>query len=289
MSQKLAYHLVVHAMEARSGMSAMQRFLTSIQSVICGHVDYNRYRCAAERRRRQGAKESSIDRDVRDVFHLDLNPVMRTAYVMRDRWAVAQAYNRYNASAHLAVKTEVQVLQSPSQSPGPLVLRRTVAQDQSDQELCRMGTLLVLEQVFERVERNALSAEVRMPSLVDSADALGVRSSVAGELAGLFDSEGGMTISEAARRLGCHQRTMERQLQRDGTRAEVVRMAARILRVQQRLLGSDNLTSIAHEEGFSDLAHMSRSIKASCGLSPTQLRQMMLGAKPSKAPISTVA
>jgi len=73
-----------------------------------------------------------------------------------------------------------------------------------------------------------------MSGLSDSAKALGAPDSSSAEMARPFEAEGPMTIAEAAQRLGCHQRTLLRQLHPEGTRAEPIRMAARILRAQQR-------------------------------------------------------
>lgn len=51
-------------------------------------------------------------------------------------------------------------------------------------------------------------------------------------------------------------------MKKEGTTAEGIRMATRILRAHQRFTGTESLTTIAHDEGFSDLAHMTRSFKA---------------------------
>jgi len=64
-------------------------------------------------------------------------------------------------------------------------------------------------------------------------------------------------------------------LKKEGTTAEGIRMATRILRAHQRFTGTESLTTIAHDVGFSDLAHMTRSFKASCGMTPTLLRQVL--------------
>jgi len=104
---------------------------------------------------------------------------------------------------------------------------------------------------------------------------LGLEGSAAAQLASLFEAQGFLPIGEAAKALGCQLRTLERHLKREGATAEGIRMAVRILRAHQRFMGPESLTTIAHEEGFSDLAHMTRSFRASCGMTPTLLRQVL--------------
>jgi len=88
MGGRLAYHLVVRAMEARAGVSPMQRFIATIQSVVQGHLDYSRYVAAGEQRARQGAGAESIARDLRDFFQTDLNPAVRSVHVKTSQSAV---------------------------------------------------------------------------------------------------------------------------------------------------------------------------------------------------------
>jgi AraC-like DNA-binding protein len=43
-----------------------------------------------------------------------------------------------------------------------------------------------------------------------------------------------------------------------------------------RLWSAASLTEIAFEMGFSDLAHMTRAFRSSCGMAPSQLRRLAL-------------
>lgn len=59
-----------------------------------------------------------------------------------------------------------------------------------------------------------------------------------------------MPIAELARKLGCHQRSLERKLKAEGLTAESLRQAVRMIRATDRLGSSDSLTTIAIEEAL---------------------------------------
>lgn len=135
---RLAYHLVVRAMEARTGVTPMQRLVSTIQSVVQGHLEYNRYLEAGERCAREGAGPESIARDIRDFFHTDLNPAIRGAHGWASQSAVAFAYNSYNLSAQIALKTEISLKFDAAFDSSGLATRRTLVQSTSIQG--RSGT-----------------------------------------------------------------------------------------------------------------------------------------------------
>lgn len=72
------------------------------------------------------------------------------------------------------------------------------------------------------------------------------------------------------------QRSLERKLRAEGLTAEALRQAVRMVRATDRLGSDDSLTTIAIEEGFSDLSHMTRSFKTSAGMQPSLLRRLLL-------------
>jgi len=286
MPTRLAYHLVVRAMEARAGVTPAQQLVAALQSVVHGHLDYNRYVAAGEHRARQGAGAESVARDLRELFQTDLNPAVRGACGLSSPSAVAFAYNSYNQSAHIAVKTEISL--KPGTGAGDhgsgVSTRRTLVQSTVDLALCRTATLLVFDELqSQAVSHRSAQHRPGMKRVADVAAILGVEGSPVAQLAALFETQGFMPIGDAARALGCHQRTLERQLKREGTTAEGIRMATRILRAHQRFTGTENLTTIAHDEGFSDLAHMTRSFRASCGMTPTLLRRVLQAGKAATA------
>lgn len=113
------------------------------------------------------------------------------------------------------------------------------------------------------------------PSLLSVARHLGVEHSTAAEVALVFEGEGHVSIVEVAALLGVHQRTLERRLRSVGLTADALRQAARLMRATNRLAQTDSLTTIAADEGFADLAHMTRAFRASCGMPPSLLRKLL--------------
>lgn len=129
-----------------------------------------------------------------------------------------------------------------------------------------MAILLVFDELLAQVERKCFAGQPSgMKRLDDVAGSLGLEHTAVAQLAALFQAQGFMPIGEAARALDCHQRALERNLKKAGITAEAIRMAVRILRAHQRFSGAESLTNLAYDEGFADLAHISRSFKASCG------------------------
>jgi transcriptional regulator GlxA family with amidase domain len=87
-------------------------------------------------------------------------------------------------------------------------------------------------------------------SLTTIANILGVEASAAGEVALVFESEGHLPIASVARKLGCHQRTLERRWRESNITAEALRQASRLIRTSHRLSSFDSLTIIALTKVF---------------------------------------
>ena len=91
----------------------------------------------------------------------------------------------------------------------------------------------------------------------------------------VFEAMGHVAVGEVARRLGCHQRTLERRLRQQGLTAEALRLASRLINATRRLGSEESLTTIAIDEGFSDLSHMTRAFRRSCGMAPSLCRSLI--------------
>ena len=271
---KLAYHTVVHALEASSGWTAQSRFAATVAHAINGHLPYARYNEAGRTRIKSRSGSGVIERLVQDWLSTDLNPVVQ---IFRSQTQTAKAlhcYNAYNASANLAVRTTATTLVR-SGGPTPIIYKRERLSAHEDPEPCRLGTFFVLSAVMDivaRVEKN--QAAPKIFNLPDIAIALGVTRSASADVATVFDMEGYVPVGEAARRIGCHQRTMERRLREEGLTAEAIRTATRLIRATKRIRSCDSLTTIALEEGFSDQAQMTRAFRLSGGMAPSLLRMI---------------
>lgn len=275
MSQSLAYHVVVHALEARSGWTPGKRFAAAVAHTVDGHLPYERYNAAGRVRASEGATESQIERAVREFFASDLSPGVRLIGGLSSTSGVVEGFNEYNASAAVAVRTNVSMPANAGRLP-LVVAHREMRIEAADPGLCRIGTLALFESLMSNAERNAKAGEPpKLQTLSGLARELGVAGSASGEAALVFESEGAMPVGEMARRLGCHPRTLARKLQSEGLTAEAIRSAARVVRASDRLGSDDSLTTIAMEEGFADLAHMTRSFKLSAGMQPSLLRRLV--------------
>lgn len=276
MSELLSYHVVIHAMEARSGWTSDTRFAAAVGHVIDGHLPHERYLLAGRDRKREGIGEDSIERMVKDWMMTDLNPALQILTSFRHPASVVEGFNAYNASAPIGLPTTIA---TPDRGPekSQFVTQMPDDQESAILDICIAGGIMVANVALDRLRylpRADLSNAPR-PSLVRLAELLGMGSSAAGEACQVFEAEGYIPIANVARRLGCHQRTLERRLREMGLTAEGLRQAARMIGATQRLNGNDSLTTIAIETGFSDLSHMTRAFKRSCGMTPRLCRSLV--------------
>ncbi len=269
----LAYHVVVHALEGRAGWTPATRFAATISHLINGHLPYQRYHAAGCARAAQGITEGQIEHAIRDFLVTDLSAGSATMSRLRCPAVLLAGFNAYNASAGIAVRTNLTL--PANGASAPLVVRRRRDALAADPAPCRAGTLALFADMLALVECNGRGMAPPVKSVSGVAALLGVRSSAAAEVAWIFEREGPMSIADLARALGCHQRTLERKLKAEGVAADTLRQAVRLARASQRLGSADTLTTIAVEEGFSDLAHMTRSFKASAGMQPSMLSALV--------------
>lgn len=276
MNQSLAYHVVVHALEGRSGWTPASRFAAAVAHVNDGHLPYERHHAAGRARAAEGATEGQIESAVREFLLADLTPGARVILGMSTPAVVVEGFNAYHASSGVAVRTNVSMPSGGGRVP-TVVARREMRVDAADPHACRLGTLAMFDGLLAAVERNArMAAPPIRPSLSALAETFGARRSAAADAALVFETEGAMPVAELARRLGCHQRSLERRLRAEGLTAEALRQAVRMIRATDRLGSTDSLTTIAIEEGYSDLSHMTRSFKTSAGMQPSLLRRLLL-------------
>lgn len=93
-------------------------------------------------------------------------------------------------------------------------------------------------------------------------------------LATALRSECPLSLREWAAHAGVRPEELSRGFRRHfGTSPKLYRLEARSRRAWQKILGStQTLTAIAHEYGFADLAHLSRSVRALTGAPPSAWR-----------------
>lgn len=275
MTSRLAYHVVVHALEARAGWTPVRRFAAAVAHSLNGHLPYTRYLSAGVQGQRRHASESMVQRWVEDWLATDVNPVIQTMGQLTLPANTAWALNAYTRSAQVGVRTTIAL---PDAAAPRLQVRRELLASSTDPALCRAGVVSTMETLLAHTLHNAQrGTPAGFRPLSGLASLLGVERLAAAQLATVFEAQGPLPIPLAARQLGCHQRTLERRLREEGLTAEAVRQTVRLLAAAQALRGPRSLTEIAHHSGFADLSHMSRAFGVACGMAPSLLRQAAQG------------
>jgi len=275
MTSRLAYHVVVHALEARAGWTPVRRFAAAVAHSLNGHLPYTRYLSAGVQGQGRQASESMVQRWVEDWLATDVNPVIQTMGQLTLPANTAWALNAYTRSAQVGVRTTIAL---PDATAPRLQVRRELLASNTDPALCRAGVVSTMEALLAHTLQNAQrGTPTGFRPLSGLASLLGVERLAAAQLATVFEAQGPLAIPLAARQLGCHQRTLERRLREEGLTAEAVRQTVRLLAAAQALRGPRSLTEIAHHCGFADLSHMSRAFGAACGMAPSLLRQAAQG------------
>ena len=282
-----AYHLVVRAMEDRAGIDAGTRFALAIRHAVAGHMPHPRYREAAIERRRAGAGAESVERSIADWMSTDLNPLVRSLASLRSPANAIWAYNAYNRHARLGVRTSIE-------SAGPdggtaRVARRESRVPSADPELCAVRTVSALDKVMGIASRNRSRADPRAPGILDVGRLLGVEAAASFHVAEAMAGHERVDLERVARHLGASRRSLQRRLAEESTSFEAIRAAARIVAATDALRGEASLTEVAWSCGFSDLPHMSRAIKAACGMTPALLRAILRGGAEPEADVSPQA
>lgn len=274
--QVLAYHVVVRALEGRAGFDPVRRLWLSLRHVVDGHLPYERYRAAGFARAAERASISEVERWVLDWLSTDLNPAGQIGRVTRSARALVEGYNAYNNRACLGVRTTMSVSAAAGQRR--FEVKRDLLSTRVDPEPCKVGTLTVFDALLgQAADGSDGQREPLRASQV--ARILGVSSSATAQAAEVFEEEGALEVPALAKRLGCGARSLERKVREEGGTPEQIKIACRLVKAQGLLGGGMSLTQIALEAGFSDSAHMSRAYKASCGMSPSEMRLAILGSR----------
>jgi AraC-like DNA-binding protein len=244
MVEPVAYHSVVHALEAAPGWTPERRFAFAVKHAIDGHLPYERLVAAGQARARQGASDAVIARRVRDFLTTDVNPLRVFLAGLHQPASVIAAYRAYCEACGAA---------AAPQAPPP----------------CRSAMDALLAAALRR-------QSAPLQSLTAVARRLGLDGSAAADVAQVFEMEGSIRVALVAGRLGCQRRTLERQLQRMATSAEAIRQACRLVQSTLLLGHGGNLTQIAVQAGYADTAHMTRAFRAAVRMTPSMMRRLLL-------------
>lgn len=272
----LAYHVVVHALEAKAGWTPARRFATAIQSVLDGHLPYERHLTAGLVRERAGTGQDTVEALVREQLAFDLNPLTQAARAAPTLEKLLHAYNDYNQSVELGARTSFPKEPNRLSQYRTHVQRQRIATDY-DPQICQHATYFVFEQLIRAAMQNMRnSATQKLNRMSNVARLLGLDRGVIGETALAIESLGYVPIERIGRELGVSQRTLARRLHEDGLTAESLRLVDRLLRALDGIRVGQPLVEVAADAGFSDQAQMTRAFRASCGLTPGYLSKFFV-------------
>jgi len=261
-------------MEAKAGWDADRRFAEAVSQAVDGHLAYGRYHAAGRARASEGIGEEGVKRLVRDFLETDINPAIVFLANLGGVESALRGYNLYNATANLAVRTSVGIKDPRQRGVKRLAAERDLLTRADDPGPCRTATLTVAACVLEHVQSGGAFLS-RPLSVSHLAEILGRGYGVGADVARAIEDDWLAPLSLLPRKLGCHKRTLERSLQDVGLTAQSLRRADRMMRATAGLFEADSITNIAADCGFSDAAHMSRSFRAACGLTPTMLVEII--------------
>lgn len=265
MQQGLAYHTVVEAMQDRHRLDAGMRFALAIKSCVDGHREYAVLRSAASERRVQGWSDESVSKAVVDWLQTDLNPAAQLGRATADISKIVAGYNLYNEAVNLGVRTNFE-------SGG---FHRHLISAARDDALCAAATQTLLRVLIGEASTLHADEKPEIKSGWRVALYLGAERLASAEAMRLLEDQGDFDLRTLAAALGCSPRTLQRQVAADGLSITDLRMAARQQRAFRLIQCRTGLCQAAHEAGYADQAHMARSIKAACGLTPRQIAKTL--------------
>jgi len=285
---------IVLSVESDAGWMAKSRFAISVLSAIEGELPFHRYLVAGKRAAALGVAAGAIERSAQDWTRATFHPAYGYMLGMDDPRAVVDCMVAYNARDMASAWDQEHVGRFPEYSEGRGNLRwddvpcwslssaedggfrlhanRISPDGFDDPRACQIASLATIQYAADQAQRRAEGMHYAPRTLSSVAFDLGAERSVAAEAVVVFEREGGMDIESLAKRLGCKKRTFERELQAVGLTAGKLRLASMVVGATNQLYSGISLTQIAADQGFADLAHMTRVFKASCGMSPSALR-----------------
>lgn len=275
MSSGYSFHIAPRALDLGRAFSPGILFADSVRHVIDGHVASGPYYRIATSRSALALSESALERRMRTLFALDLNPLICMTRQLDSELALFRAWNTYQKHVTLAVRTVIHGTSTES-----FHVDRKQISYATDPTAARSAGLCAIEilrsAARDKRERRTVSGDHRNLRLSGIAAELGLQHSIVFDVALCFEQDRGLNVSRLCRALGCHRRTLERQFRSFGLTVEQLKMASALAGATQSLWGTASLTDIAFEHGYSDQAHMTRAFHHACGMPPSVLRRLAI-------------
>jgi len=270
----LSFHIAPRALDLERAFSARNLFADSVRHVIDGHVAAVPYYRIATKRTATALNDSALERRMRELFALDLNPLICMTRQLSSELALFKAWNTWQQHVSLAVRTVIH-----GNSTESFRVERRQISYAFDPPAARNAGLCALDilrgTARNNRERGHIVDDQSKSRLSRIAAELGLQHTVVFEAALYFEQNRGMNVSQLCRALGCHRRTLERHFKDFGLTAEDLKMASALAGATNSLWGKSSLAEIAFEHGFSDQAHMTRAFRHACGLPPSVLRGLV--------------
>ncbi len=229
--------------------------------VVRGMVDHAQYAAECQAAIAQRLPMERLAQRCADDLAFDCNPV---AWLMRGAptpAAFEARWNGYNRRAAVGVRTFVDGAHSVAR----------VAERSAVDSAFRRDAICALLDVLQAARRGPDDGHAPLLAL---ARRLGLPA-WACDLLALLHAQPSLTLDQAAAALGASRRTLQRRLHGEHLSYEGLQAAVRLTVASRAIaLGQDSLTSIAHDMGFSDSAHLTRSWRAATGLAPSDFRAL---------------
>lgn len=268
-----SYHIAPRALNLDREFSPTILFADSVRCVTNGHVPADHYYKISTTSAVRGLKENTLEQRMRELFAVDLNPLIAMTRQLDSELLFFKAWNTWQKYTRLAVSTIIH-----GHSNDSFEIKREKVSYQSDPPAARDAALCAFDILTDAARRKrGRSAEGSSEPgrrLSDIASTLGVRDSAVQETVLCLEEMRGLNVAGLCQSLGCHPRTLERHLKAAGLSAIDLKTACALIGATNSLWGASSLTEIAFENAFSDQAHMTRAFRKACGLPPSVLRSL---------------
>jgi AraC-like DNA-binding protein len=265
----MAYHTNVEALGGMEALTPERQFARSLRSALDGHLPYVAQAQACQRFIDKKVSLESLEARMIDALSMDINPLMIAASQIATPWNFAQAFNCYNERSQLGARTYFRSLE-------PQAFERDVSRlHGGDLAPARDSTAVCAELLIRNVmQRQRRGSQNLLPdSVVTLMERVGLNGSIFYDAALFFEQNSYARVQDLAMGLGCSARTLTRWFGTVEWTPVQLKQVCMLTKATRLFATQAPLTAVAHEAGYSDLAHFSRAFRRSVGVAPQWIRQ----------------
>lgn len=267
MAKWKSYYLLAASLDSAEEDPA-RLFARSVRRVVNGFIDHDDYMLRVTQAAQQPLPPGRLERQMAQLIGIDANPIADLMHASADSGVFASRWNGFNRMAPLGVQTLV------PDAPGA-ALRRTPRAMHADDHLRKQvaATCVAGLSPDSRARPPRKDAPRRLATQLD---ALNIACTSLQESIDYLYEEPAAQLADCVQALGCTSRTLQRELARTGLGFSALRQAVRLTMAGYAIRArGGSLTEIAHTAGFFDSAHFVRAWKDSCGITPSQYRDLV--------------